>query len=172
MKKLLIAMLTLLSISACGKYWYKPYGKIFNHGPKDGTPGYRTGWEHGCESGLATQFGSAFFMAFYSWKRDENLTISKPDMDLVKETYEKEWDIDWNDLEEVKTNIRHYNKVFWLGHIFCRHSIVGTYQMAGSAHGKSMDPPLPGEQRYVPGAHSLGNIYSFHGRGNSHLSYW
>jgi len=170
MKKILI--ITLLFITACGPYWYKPYGKIFKQAPKDGTVGYRMGWIHGCESGLATQFGSAFMMTFYKWKKDPDLSITKPDLNLVRKKYQNKWNINWNDESEIKKNIRHYQKIFWIGHIFCRHSIVGTYQLAKSAHGGNFDPPLPGEQRYNPSSHSLGNIYSFHGRGNANLTYW
>jgi hypothetical protein len=111
-------------------------------------------------------------MTFYKWKKDPDLSVSKPDLYLIRQKYGDKWDLDWNDVEEVKKSIRHYKKVFWIGHIFCRHSILGTYQLSKSAHGKSFDPPLPGEQRYVPGKHSLGNIYSFHGRGASQSSMW
>ena len=38
--------------------------------------------------------------------------------------------------------------------------------------GKTMNPTLPGQQRYKPEAHSLGNIYSFHGRGSMHPTLW
>ena len=166
-------LLSALLITACGPYWYKPYGRIFSHAPKDGNPGYRTGWIHGCESGLATQFGSAFMMSFYQWKKDPNLAIDKPDMNLVYQTYKDKWDINWNNEEEIKENIKHYRKVFWFAHAFCRHSIIGTYQTAADAYNATaMNPPLPGEQRFVPGKHNLGNIYSIYGRGNSQLVFW
>ena len=174
MKKIIILLITLLITSCSNPNWYKPYGKIFKQAPKDGTPGYRTGWMHGCESGLATQFGSAFMMTFYKWKKDPDLSINQPDLELVRKKYEDKWDINWNNPEEIKTNIRHYQKIFWIGHIFCRHSIIGTYQTAADAHGGSFDPTLPGEQRWLNPKmpHNLGNIYSFHGRGNSQLTYW
>ena len=159
-------------VSSCGPYWYKPYGRIFTHVPKDGNPGYRTGWMHGCESGLATQFGSAIMMSFYRWKKDPDLSIDKPDLNLIHQKYGDQWDINWNDPEEIKMNIKHYKKVFWLAHMFCRHAIVGTYQTAADAYGGTMNPPLPGEQRFVPGKHNLGNVWSLYGRGNSQLTYW
>ena len=127
---------------------------------------------HGCESGMATQFSSAIMMAFYEWKKDADISVSKPDLDLVRRKYEDKWDINWNDPEEIKTNVRHYQRIFWIAHLFCRHAILGTYQISAGAHGGSMDPPLAGEARYNPGAHSLGNIYSFHGRGTGQLTYW
>ncbi len=172
MKKIIILLITSFLITSCGPYWYKPYGKIFTHAPKDGTPGYRMGWMHGCESGLATQFGSAIMMTFYKWKKDPDLSIAKPDLNLIRKKYEDKWDINWDDPKEIQNNIRHYKKIFWLGHIFCRHSVVGTYQTAKDSQGKSFDPPLAGEQRYKPQAHSLGNVYSFHGRGNMNLHFW
>ena len=172
MKKISIIIIITLLTSSCGPYWYKPYGKIFKQAPKDGTPGYQMGWMHGCESGMATQFGSAIMMAFYKWKKDPDLSIARPDINLIKLKYEDRWEIDWNNPEEIQRNIRHYKKIFWVAHLFCRHAIIGTYQTAKSAHGKSFDPPLPGDQRYKPGAHSLGNVYSFHGRGDMSLSLW
>lgn len=45
-------------------------GWVFKNIPKDGTPGYKLGWIHGCESGLGTQFGGAIYQSFYTWKRD------------------------------------------------------------------------------------------------------
>ena len=168
----LASIFSFLFTASCGPYWYKPYGKIFKQVPKDGTPGYRQGWMDGCESGLATQFGSGFMMTFYKWKKDPLLSQDKPDLNLVRAKYEDKWDIDWNNKSEISDNARHYKKIFWISHIFCRHSIVGTYQTAQDAYGGSMDPPLPGEERYNPGAHSLGNIWSFHGRGSSTPSLW
>ncbi len=168
----IISVLIFLFTSSCGPYWYKPYGKIFKQAPKDGTPGYRTGWMHGCESGLSTQFGSAIMMTFYKWKKDPLLSVANPDLNLVRAKYEKEWKINWNNPSEIKDNIRNYKTVFWIGHIFCRHAILGTYQLAGDAYGGSMDPTLAGDQRYQPGGHNLGNIYSFQGRGNMQPSLW
>lgn len=172
MKKILVLILTLFLLTACGPYWYKPYGKIFTQVPKDGDPGYRTGWMDGCESGLATQFGSGIMMTFYKWKKDPDLSVANPDLYLIRQKYGNKWDINWNDEEEIKANIRHYKSVFWISHLFCRHAIIGTYQTSKDAYGKSMDPTLPGQQRYVPGAHSLGNIWSFQGRGSMYPTLW
>lgn len=172
MKNILVSIITIFLLSSCGPYWYKPYGRIFTHVPKDGTPGYRQGWMDGCESGLATQFGSAIMMAFYQWKKDPDLAISNPDLNLIRSKYGTKWDINWDNINEVKANISQYKAVFWMAHGFCRHSIVGTYQTARSAYGATMDPPLPGETRYDPGAHSLGNVWSFHGRGSMHPTMW
>lgn len=177
MKKLiylikLLSILSFFTVSSCGPYWYKPQGRVFKQAPKDGTPGFRQGWMQGCESGLATQFAGSFMMTFYKWTKDPLLSIANPDLNLVRKKYGKKWDINWDNPTEIKDNIRHYKKIFWISHFYCRHFALGTFQNAKDAHGNSMDPPLAGEQRYKPGGHSLGNIYSFHGRGHSNLSLW
>ena len=124
MKKILLLIISLSLLSSCGPYWSKPYGKIFKQAPKDGTPGYRAGWMDGCESGLATQFGSAIMMSFYEWKKDPDLSVARPDLNLIRKKYEDKWDIDWNNTEEIQVNIRHYKRIFWISHIFCRLGLI------------------------------------------------
>ncbi len=177
LKKILLILL-ILSLSSCGRYWYKPYGRIFKQAPKDGTPGLELGWLHGCESGFSTQFGAAIYMSFYSWKRDPDIIRANPtpeDIARIRERYANERiaKIDWNNPIEVKKNFNDYNTIFWGAHIFCRHIVVGQLQMSG------MEPTVPGGQsttipgsRYDPGAHSLGNILKIDGKGDSRLSYW
>jgi hypothetical protein len=169
-KKILI-LITILILSSCGRYWYKPYGKIFKQMPKGGSPGFELGWIHGCESGLATQFGGAIYMSFYSWKKDVDIiktTKTSQDITRIKNKYKKEKlaNINWNNPVEVQKNFDDYKAIFWAAHIFCRHGILGELQMAG------MDPSLPGEERYNPAKHSLGNIYKIDGKGDARLSYW
>ena len=169
-KKLLI-LLIILSLSSCGRYWYKPYGRLFNTMPKGGTPGFELGWIHGCESGMATQFGGSIFMSFYSWKKDPDIIKAKQspeDITRIRKRYmnEKLANIDWDNPAEVHKNFSDYNNIFWATHIFCRHSVLGNLQMA------DMAPPLPGDQRYDPSAHSLGNIYKIDGKGKSTWSHW
>ena len=65
-------------------------GFIFRHAPKEGSPGFRLGWMHGCESGLGTQFGGAIYQSFYSWKRDVDIASSNPDYKKIKNRYKKE----------------------------------------------------------------------------------
>ena len=76
-KKFTSIILLFLTLNSCSPYWYKPMGFIFNHVPKEGSPGFRLGWMHGCESGLGTQFGGAIYQSFYSWKRDPDIASSK-----------------------------------------------------------------------------------------------
>ena len=129
--KYLIKLALLLSLlTSCNRYWYKPYGKIFNHKPS-GSPGLELGWMHGCESGLGTQFGGAIMMTFYSWNKDEtiaaysgeNINPNDPKIIEVRNKYGKDFDIDWNNPQEIAKNFNDYNIIFWRAHIFCRHSI-------------------------------------------------
>ncbi len=171
MLKKIFILFAILTLSSCSRYWYKPYGRIFNEAPKNGTAGFQLGWLHGCESGLATQFGGAIYQSFYSWKKDADIAKASPtpeDLERVRRRYEDEKiaKIDWNNPVEVKKNFSDYNTIFWGAHIFCRHTVIGQLQMAG------MPPPLQGETRYNPSAHSLGNIYKIDGRGDARLQNW
>ena len=171
MLKQLLAILIILTLSSCSRYWYKPYGKIFNKMPKGGTPGFELGWTHGCESGLATQFGGAIYMSFYHWKKDVDIlkTNKTPeDIERIRKRYKKEKlaNIDWNNPAEVQKNFNDYATIFWGAHIFCRHGALGELQMA------DMEPPLSGFGRYNPGKHSLGNVYKIDSKGDARLSYW
>lgn len=173
MKKILIILTLLLFTPSCWPNWYKPFGRIFRQAPKDGTPGYRLGWIHGCQSGLATNFGANFTIFFYSWSKDPDLVVSSPNIEKLRIKYAEELPINWDNPTEVKKNLNDYKKIFWLGHIFCRHSIVGTYQGAKTIHGTSFDPPIAGDPRLnLNKMHSIGNVWSFHGRGNFNLDYW
>ncbi len=152
-----------LICSACSvPNWYKPMGyTLFKQMPKGGSPGYNLGWIHGCESGLGTQFGGSIYMSFYHWKRDVDIASSSPDIDKIRRRYKKELSkINWEDSSDVKKNLSDYNTIFWGAHAFCRHAAVGALQSA------AMTPPLPGETRYDPMAHSLGNVWKLNARGD------
>ena len=176
--KIISAILTImLLISSCGyDNWYKPHGWTFKQAPKEGTPGFKLGWKHGCESGFGTQFGGQFYMAFYKWERDSDLIVQNPDIQKIRAKYAKELPINWNNPAEIKKNLSDYKNVFWHAHAFCRHSALGTHHTSGTLEqGGSWEPTLPGSVRYSPGgseAHTIGNVWSFRGRGNSNLSYW
>ncbi len=171
MKKI-FSILILILISSCSPYWYKPHGQVFKLMPKGGTPGFNLGWRHGCESGLGTQFGGAFYMTFYTWSRDPEIAKANPtpeDIEIIRKRYKKELkDVNWNDPEDVTKNLRHYNMIFWPGHAFCRQSILGTLQNA------AMNPPIPGDDRIDFGKGAIGNIYKIDGRGDARWGngYW
>ncbi|MES2677616.1 MAG: hypothetical protein V4612_04815 [Pseudomonadota bacterium] len=164
-------LLLILSVSSCGRYWYKPYGRIFNYLPEGGTPGFELGWLHGCESGVGSQFGGAIYMTFYTWRKDPDIVkaVKSPeDLARIRARYsnEKLANINWNNPLEVNKNFSDYNTIFWPAHAFCRHAVVGQLQMAG------MTPPIAGDVRYDPAAHSLGSIYKIDGKGDARLTYW
>lgn len=165
MKKYRIIPFLIIILSCSTPNWYKPMGyMIFSMMPKGGSPGFNLGWMHGCESGLGSQFGGAFYMTFYTWKRDPDITSSKPDINKIKQRYKKELkDINWNNDQEVKKNFADYNMVFWDAHYFCRQTVLGTLQTAG------MNPALPGGVRYDPAAHSIGSIYKINAKGDARL---
>ncbi len=150
--------------SSCYDNWYKPMGYIFSHMPKGGSPGFELGWKHGCESGLGSQFGGAFYMNFYTWKRDPDLIVSNPDYQKIRKKYRKEFKkINWNNKTEVKKNLSDYAGIFWGAHAFCRHSVLGMLNTA------EMTPTLPGDERYSPGAHSIGNVWKMTGKGDTRI---
>ena len=64
---------------------------------------------------------------------------------------------------DIKRNLKDYNLVFWDAHFLCRQVVLGTLQMGG------MTPNLPGDARYKPEAHHLGNIYSITDKGDARL---
>ena len=77
-------------------------GFIFRHAPKEGSPGFRLGWMHGCESGLGTQFGGAIYQSFYGWKRDADIASYNPDYKKIKDRYRKELrGVNWNNIQEL-----------------------------------------------------------------------
>lgn len=122
--------------------------------PKGGTPGFRLGWIHGCESGLGSQFGGAIYMTFYTWKRDPDIASVDPNIPKIRARYKKELrDVNWDNPAEIKKNFSDYNTIFWGAHAFCRHSVLGVLYTA------DMEPPVPGQDRYVIGAHSIGNVF-------------
>jgi hypothetical protein len=142
--------------------WYKPMGyMIFSHMPKEGSPGFHLGWIHGCQSGLGSQFANAFYMDFYTWSRDPDITSGSPDVAKIRERYKKELkDVNWNNPSDVNKNFSDYNTIFWGAHSFCRHSILSTQQSAGMA------PALPGQERWDPMKHNVGSIWKMNGRGD------
>jgi hypothetical protein len=164
MKKILIFLL-IFSLTNCVHDWYKPIGyRVFRKMPKGGSPGFELGWIHGCESGLGTQFGGSIYQSFYGWHRDPDITSSEPDINKIRSRYKKELKgINWNDQSEVNKNFSDYNSIFWGAHYACRQIVLGTVQSA------NMNPPLPGEDRYNPGAHSIGNIWTLKGRGDTRI---
>lgn len=161
-KKLYIFIFIFL-IAGCVPNWYKPYGyKLFRQIPKNGTPGFTLGWIHGCESGLGTQFAGAIYMSFYTWKRDPDMVAENPNLEAIRKRYKKELrNVDWNNEVEVEKNLSDYNTIFWGAHAFCRHSALGILQTA------TMAPPLPGEDRYDPAAHTVGSIWKINGKGDT-----
>lgn len=165
MIKIFLIFLLLLFVSCSNPNWYKPMGSLFRTMPKGGTPGFELGWQHGCESGLGSQFGGAIYMSFYSWKRDPDIASSKPDIPKIKARYKKELaKVNWNEPRDIAKNFSDYNSVFWLAHKYCRHAILGMLQTAG------MNPTIAGDDnRYDPGAHSLGNIWKINGRGDTRI---
>jgi hypothetical protein len=56
-----------------------------------------------------------------------------------------------------------YSGIFWGAHAFCRHSVLGMLQTA------EMTPTLPGDERYSPGAHSIGNVWKMTGKGDTRI---
>jgi hypothetical protein len=165
MLKKILTFFFIFHLTACVPNWYKPLGwRVFKYMPKDGSPGMKLGWIHGCQSGLGTQFGGAFYQSFYSWSRDPDITSSKPDIAKIKLRYKKELkDINWNDKKEIEKNFADYNTIFWNSHYFCRQVVLGTLQAA------DMEAPLPGEERYGPGRHSIGNVWKLNGRGDTRI---
>lgn len=164
MKRKISVFFLLLILCSCYPNWYKPMGKVFKNAPKNGSPGFRLGWIHGCESGLSTQFGGAIYQSFYTWKRDPDITSSEPDYDKIRKRYRKELkDIDWNNINDIKKNFSDYNTIFWGGHIFCRQAVIGMLISA------DMKPPVADDERYNPMAHSLGNIWKMTGRGDTRI---
>ena len=47
--------------------------------------------------------------------------------------------------------------------MFCRHTVLGILQTAG------MDPTLPGDARYNPVSHSIGNVWKLTGKGDTRI---
>ena len=163
--KNLSKIILITAITACTPHWYKPMGyRAFSRMPKGGSPGFRLGWLHGCESGLGTQFGGAIYQSFYSWHRDIDITSSNPDVNKIRVRYRSELKgIDWNNQKEVNSNFSDYNTIFWGAHYFCRQFVLGTVQSA------ALTAPLPGETRYDPGVHSIGNVWKINGRGDTRI---
>lgn len=162
---------SLLLVTSCGPYWYKPNGKVFKNAPTTGTPGFRLGWMHGCESGFSSQFGGAMYMSFYQWKKDPDISspISSPEsIARIREKYGKKElaKVNWNNPAEVQKNFSDYRYIFWGAHIYCRHSALGTLQAA------DMNPPLPSEERYNPAKADIGNVYRIDGKGDTRWGYW
>ena len=167
--KFITILISLFLISNCSHpNWNKPYGIIFKQMPKGGTPGFELGWQHGCESGLATNFGGSFFMSFYKWKKDEDIISKTPDYQKIRAKYN--WKINWNDEGEIKRNLGDYKKVFWKSHKFCRHSAVGNHQNAD--FGGKYQPIMKDTRRYDPTKHSIMQPWTTQGRGFGNLSYW
>jgi hypothetical protein len=170
MFKNIITVFALFLLSSCGPYWYKPMGKIFKQAPKapeEASYGFRLGWIHGCESGLATNFGGTFFMTFYDWKRDPDLLAENLDRNKLSKRYEKELPINWNNDREVEKNVYDYNNIFWTAHKYCRHYVLGSLRMA------EMNPGLPSSgERFTLGNHNITDIYRLDGFGDTRWSNW
>lgn len=164
LKKLITISLIFFS-AGCVKNWYKPMGyTVFKQMPKGGTPGFELGWTHGCQSGLGSQFAGAIYMTFYTWSKDADIASTTPDINKIRVRYSKELrKVNWNDENDIKKNFSDYNTIFWGAHAFCRHAALGILQTAG------MGPPLPGEERYNPGAHSVSSIWKLDGKGDVRL---
>lgn len=163
--KPLLIVCSIFFLASCVPNWYKPQGyRAFRKMPKGGSPGFELGWIHGCQSGLGTQFGGAVYQSFYTWSRDPDISSATPDIPKIRERYKEELKkVNWNDPIEVKKNFSDYNSIFWGTHYFCRQMVLGTNQSA------DMSPPLPGETRWNPAAHGLGNIWKLNGRGDTRI---
>jgi hypothetical protein len=171
-KKICIISL-IFALIGCTPNWYKPMGwRTFRNMPKRGSPGFKLGWIHGCQSGLGTQFAGAFYMTFYTWSRDVDITSVdplaitpfSPDVIKIRKRYKKELkNVNWNDPAAIKKNFSDYNTIFWTAHYFCRQFAHGTLQAS------NMTPSLPGEERYDPSAHNLGSIWRINGRGDTRV---
>ena len=151
--------------SSCVPYWYKPLGwRAFSRMPKEGSPGFRLGWLHGCESGLGTQFGGGIYQTFYTWNRDPDITSSTPDINTIRNRYKVELkDVNWDDIKDVKKNFSDYNSIFWGSHYFCRQFALGSMQASGA------NPTLPGDPRLDPASanfQSIGSVWKLNGRGD------
>jgi hypothetical protein len=166
MLKKFCTLLAFLTITSCSvPNWWKPQGyRLFSQAPTEGTPGLRLGWIHGCQSGLGSQFGGAIGMSFYTWSKDPDIASSNPNVPRIRERYKKDLkNVNWDDTAEVKKNFSDYNTIFWTAHSFCRHSVLQEKQSA------DMEPPLPGDARYNPEAHSISNIWKIDGRGDARI---
>lgn len=172
-KRLIIQFIALIFLASCTVHnWYKPQGyRVFRQLPKGGSPGFTLGWLHGCESGMATQFGGGFYMTFYEWKKDPDISSSNPDIAKIKNRYKRELkNVNWNDENDIKRNLNDYRSIFWSAHIFCRHSAIGVLQMAGGrSSGEGFTPPVAGDARYDPTQHSIGNVWKLHGKGDTRI---
>jgi hypothetical protein len=162
----LLIIIFLLTLSACGPYWYKPYGRIFKDMPQGGTPGFQLGWKHGCESGMATQFGGAFYQSFYTWKKDPDIMSSNPNITAIKERYQQGLPINWNNPAEVGKNFSDYKKVHPAAYAYCKHTVLGMLQSA------NLDPSLAGGDRWDPSTSNLENIYLIDVKGDMRSAAW
>jgi hypothetical protein len=166
----IIIIISLFLCGGCSKYWYKPYGKVFNLGPKKGSPGFKLGWEHGCISGLGSQYGGAIYMTFYTWTKDVQIAKSAQtpqDIEDIRNRYPDELkDVNWNNPGEVLKNFQDYKTVFWSAHSYCHGMIPGNLQNA------AMTPPITGQTRFVPGGDNLNSIYKIDGRGYPGWNNW
>jgi hypothetical protein len=162
-KKILIIFLIYFISNCSTPNWYKPMGyALFSQMPKGGTPGFKLGWIHGCESGLGSQFAGAFYMTFYTWRRDVDIASVDPNISKIRARYKKELRaVNWDNPVEVSKNLSDYNTIFWGAHAFCRHSALGVLETA------DMVPSLPGGERYNMMAHSVGNVFKITAKGDT-----
>jgi hypothetical protein len=163
--KIPLTFLLIFLTTSCVRNWYKPMGYVlFRQLPPGGSPGFNLGWNHGCESGLGSQFGGAFYMTFYTWKRDQDIAMSEPDIPKIRARYKSDLkDVKWEDINDVKKNFSDYNTIFWTAHTFCRHAVLGILQTA------NMHPKLPGEERFIPGEHNIGSMWKLNGKGDTRI---
>jgi hypothetical protein len=161
-------LITLLIASSCSTpNWYKPYGyMMFKKIPKNGSPGLKLGWQHGCQSGLATNFGGGIYMYFYTWSRDIDIASSNPDIEKIKRRYKKELaKVNWDNPADVSKNLSDYNTIFWNSYGFCKASVLGILRTGGAG----MTPKLPGQARYVLGEEDIGSVWRLDGKGDARI---
>lgn len=165
MMKKILSILLIIYLSSCYKNWYKPMGYVFKNMPKGGTPGFELGWTHGCQSGLGSQYAGGFFMTFYTWSRDPDITSATPDIEKIRKRYEKELkNVHWDDPNDVKKNFSDYNRIFWTGHSHCRHSALSIQQTAGA------NPDLPSKDpRWDPNKSGIGSVWKLDGKGDTRI---
>ena len=166
-KTILIILFLLLSTTSCGYYWYKPYGQLFSTMPKGGSPGFILGWRHGCESGMATNFGTGIYTSIYRWRKDPLFMVSNPDIGAIHKKYAKELrGVNWNDPNDVNNNIKDYKTFFIPAYNYCRHTLLGTEQMAG------MTPTLAGQNRFNLDGVGFQNVFKMDGAGDARWKTW
>jgi hypothetical protein len=90
MKKYLLLILLVITVSGCGKYFHNNFGwgkpANFDMTPPDGPPEYQQGFKDGCESGYSG-YANSFNKMFYTWKQDPELAQNNVYYQMWKDAY-------------------------------------------------------------------------------------